>query len=180
MELLVTGGPGALARFEVLFAPADLARWVEQSRLAPGLELTLTDDDVAALRNLRDALHSIASDRAHGRPLDPVHLAVVNAAAAGAPLAARITPEGGRAWAPGGTGRQLLATVARDAVDLLTGPYADRIRECGSDNCQLLFVDTSRPGRRRWCAMEHCGNLHKVRSHRAQRAHRANQADQAD
>ncbi|MEE1805114.1 CGNR zinc finger domain-containing protein, partial [Streptomyces sp. BE133] len=27
--------------------------------------------------------------------------------------------------------------------------------------------DTSRPGRRRWCAMERCGNLHKVRAHRA-------------
>lgn len=72
--------------------------------------------------------------------------------------------------APDATGTALLSTVARDAVELFTGPYADRIRECGSDLCKLLFVDTSRPGRRRWCAMEHCGNLHKVRAHRARHA----------
>ncbi len=73
-------------------------------------------------------------------------------------------------WAPGATGARLLSTVARDAIDLFTGPYADRVRECGADDCRLLFVDTSRPGRRRWCAMEHCGNREKARAHRARRA----------
>ncbi|CAM5478154.1 hypothetical protein STENM327S_08341 [Streptomyces tendae] len=72
-------------------------------------------------------------------------------------------------WAPGATGPRLLSTVARDAIELLTGPHADRVRECGAHNCYLLFVDTSRPGRRRWCAMEHCGNREKVRAHRARR-----------
>ncbi|GAB3952125.1 hypothetical protein GCM10027614_55290 [Micromonospora vulcania] len=66
-------------------------------------------------------------------------------------------------------GRQALASIARDAVELFSGPYADRIRECGADNCYLVFVDTSRPGRRRWCAMERCGNRHKIRSLRARR-----------
>ncbi|NEE48667.1 CGNR zinc finger domain-containing protein, partial [Streptomyces sp. SID8455] len=41
------------------------------------------------------------------------------------------------------------------------------IRTCGADDCRLLFVDTSRPGKRRWCSMERCGNRHKVRAHRA-------------
>ncbi|MGC4762555.1 CGNR zinc finger domain-containing protein [Micromonospora sp. DT46] len=55
-------------------------------------------------------------------------------------------------------------------MDLFTGPYRDRIRECATHDCYLVFVDTSRPGRRRWCAMERCGNRHKVRSLRARRA----------
>ncbi|MFF1676965.1 CGNR zinc finger domain-containing protein [Streptomyces sp. NPDC058256] len=170
LELLTTGGPGEFARYEVLHEPSDLARWADRSRLSPGLELSITQRELERTRSVRDALFLLTADRAHGRPPSPRDLAVVNAAAAEPPLAARIEPDGTRAWTPGATGAQLLSTVARDAVDLFTGPHADRIRECGSHNCYLLFVDTSRPGRRRWCAMEHCGNLNKVRAHRARQA----------
>ncbi|MEU5092912.1 CGNR zinc finger domain-containing protein [Streptomyces sp. NPDC021356] len=167
LELLATGGPGPFARHETLHAPADLADWAARSRLADGLGLTVTDDELARARAVRDALFLLTADRAHGRPPRRAHLDVVNEAAAAPPLVSRLTPEGTRAWAPGATGARLLATVARDAIDLFTGPYADRVRECGAHDCYLLFVDTSRPGRRRWCAMEHCGNREKVRAHRA-------------
>ena len=53
------------------------------------------------------------------------------------------------------------------AVDLFGGPLARRIRVCAADNCGLLLVDTSRPGRRRWCSMEFCGNRAKIRTHRS-------------
>ncbi|MGA4840235.1 CGNR zinc finger domain-containing protein [Streptomyces sp. G45] len=178
LELTATGGPGLFAVFETLRAPADLVAWAAESRLragpaaegGTGLEPTVTEDELTAARTLRDALFLLAADRAHGRPLDPRHLAVVNDAAAAPPLTARIAPDGTRAWAPGATGTQLLSTVARDAVDLFTGPYAERVRECAAHDCFLLFVDTSRPGRRRWCAMERCGNRAKVRAHRARPA----------
>ncbi|WUA20067.1 ABATE domain-containing protein [Streptomyces anthocyanicus] len=170
LELLTTGGPGAFARWEVLHEPADLMTWVERSRLADGLDLSVDRVDVARTRALRDALFLLAADRAHGRPLRRDHLEAVNSAAAEPPLVTRLEPDGTRGWASGATGSRLLSTVARDAIELFTGPYADRIRECGAHNCFLLFVDTSRPGRRRWCAMEHCGNREKVRAHRARRA----------
>lgn len=175
LELLVTGGPAAPTPYEALDRPAALVRWAGESRLAPGLGAVLAVDeaDVRAARAVRDALLRITADRAgghrFGRPADASDFAVLNAAAAEAPLVARVGADGAREWAPGATGAQLLSTVARDAVDLFTGPYADRFRECGTHNCYLLFVDTSRPGRRRWCAMERCGNLHKVRAHRARR-----------
>lgn len=167
LELLTTGGPGLLARYEVLDAPAGLHAWVAASRLDPGLRLAVGEADLAPVRELRDALHGMAAARAHARPLDPAEVAVVNAAADAPPLAVRMTPDGRREWAPGATVAHLLSTVARDAVDLFTGPYSHRVRECGAHDCYLLFVDTSRPGRRRWCAMERCGNRHKVRAHRA-------------
>jgi predicted RNA-binding Zn ribbon-like protein len=66
--------------------------------------------------------------------------------------------------------RGALAAVARDAVDLLSGPLAGRIRECGADDCALLFVDASRPGRRRWCSMEACGNRAKAAAFRRREA----------
>jgi predicted RNA-binding Zn ribbon-like protein len=61
----------------------------------------------------------------------------------------------------------LLTILARDAIDLLTGPYAGRIRVCASDDCSLLFVDTSRPGQRRWCSMNTCGARAKMTTYRA-------------
>ncbi|MEV3991990.1 CGNR zinc finger domain-containing protein [Streptomyces sp. NPDC049837] len=171
LELLPTGGPGPLARYEVLDTPAGLLDWVAAARLTPpGLRLPPIDErDLAAVRELRDALHGIAAAHAHGHALASADLAVVNAAAAGPPLAVRMTAAGQREWAPGVSVAGLVSTIARDAIDLFTGPYAaaGRIRECGAHDCYLLFVDTSRPGRRRWCAMERCGNRHKVRSHRA-------------
>ena len=55
-------------------------------------------------------------------------------------------------------------------IELLSGPLAERFRECASDNCPLVFVDASRPGSRRWCSMERCGNRNKIRAHRARQA----------
>ncbi|WP_336319697.1 CGNR zinc finger domain-containing protein [Streptomyces lavendofoliae] len=171
LELLLTGGPGPLARFEVLDTPAGLLDWVAASRLEPpGLRLPpVREGDLAAVREVRDALHRLTVARAHGRPPGVADLAVVNAAAAVPPLVVRMTAAGEREWAPGASVAGLLSTVARDAVELFTGAHAaaGRIRECGGPDCYLLFVDTSRPGRRRWCAMERCGNRHKVRAHRA-------------
>ncbi|MFJ9741081.1 CGNR zinc finger domain-containing protein [Streptomyces sp. NPDC101166] len=167
LELLLTGGPGAFARYEALHEPADLVLWAARSRLPEGLEPVVSTAELADARRTRDALFLLTAARAHGRPLEPRHVDVLNQAAGEPPLISRLTPDGTRVWAPGATGTALLSTVARDAIDLFTGPHADRIRVCDADDCHLLFVDTSRPGRRRWCAMEHCGNREKVRAHRA-------------
>ncbi|MHA4820122.1 CGNR zinc finger domain-containing protein [Streptomyces aculeolatus] len=170
LELLTTGGPGPFARYEVLHTPADVAAWAAASRLRPPPELAVADDDVAAVRSLRDALFRLTQARAHAAPLPAADLAALNAAAAEPPLAPRLTPDGTAAWSPGpAPAARLLSTVARDAVDLFSGPYAQRIRECAGDRCYLLFADTSRPGRRRWCSMDRCGNRHKVRTLRARR-----------
>lgn len=170
LELLTTGGPGLFARYEVLHSPADVAAWAAASRLRPVPELAVTDADVPAVRHLRDALFRLTQARAHGAPLPPADLATLNAAAAAPPLAPRLTPDGTPAWSePPATAAQLLSTVAREAVDLFSGPYGRRIRECAGERCYLLFADTSRPGRRRWCSMERCGNRHKVRALRARR-----------
>ncbi|OIQ98891.1 CGNR zinc finger [mine drainage metagenome] len=51
--------------------------------------------------------------------------------------------------------------------DLLSHSPADRVRLCHAEDCGVVFVDTSKPGRRRWCSMSGCGNRHKVRRFRA-------------
>lgn len=65
----------------------------------------------------------------------------------------------------------MLAVLARDALDLVTSPAFDRIRHCAGARCGALFLDTSRPGTRRWCSMDVCGNQAKKSTYRAKAAH---------
>ncbi|MBZ4324024.1 CGNR zinc finger domain-containing protein [Streptomyces huiliensis] len=170
LEFLLTGGPGELSRYERLDAPDGLAAWAAASRLRLDPSgVRASADGLVRARRTRDALWRLARARAEGAALDAADLEAVNEAAAHAPLAPRAEPDGGRSWVLPATGDQVVSTVARDAVDLFTGRFAGRVRECGADDCRLLFVDVSRPGRRRWCAMERCGNRHKVRALRARR-----------
>ncbi|MGP4024653.1 CGNR zinc finger domain-containing protein [Actinomadura sp. 3N407] len=170
LELLVTGGPGPYRRYEVLHGPDDLSDWADRSRLTPTPALQISKTEVTNARNLRDALFRVVLAHLHSDPYPPGDLKTLNKAAARPALAPAITPTGERQWAGTPTGTHLLATVAQDAIELLTGPSAHRIRTCAGENCQLVYVDTSRPGRRRWCSMEHCGNLHKVRALRSRHA----------
>lgn len=167
LELLVTGGPGPYRRYEVLHEPADLAAWAGRSRLTPTPVLEISEAEVAAMRRLRDALFRVVVAHTRGDAHPPADLEVINEASAQPSLAPAIAPTGQRQWACTFSGTHLAATIARDAVELLTGPFKHRIRTCAAEDCHLVYVDTSRPGRRRWCSMEHCGNRHKVRALRA-------------
>ncbi|MFE5207124.1 CGNR zinc finger domain-containing protein [Streptomyces sp. NPDC056600] len=167
LELLTTGGPGPYRRYEVLHEPADLAAWAERSRLTPTPALDVSASEVADARALRDALFRVVLARTRGEHPPSGDLETLNEAAARPAMAPAVAPDGTRQWAGTPTGTHLTATVARDAVELLTGPFAHRIRTCAAEDCHLVYVDTSRPGRRRWCSMEHCGNRHKVRALRA-------------
>ncbi len=170
LELLTTGGPGPYRRWEVLHAPSDLAAWVRRSRLDPTPVLRTSTAELAQAHELRDALFRVVLAHTRHEGLPAADLEAINAAAARPALVPAIGPDGERQWAGAPTGTNLVATVARDAVDLLTGPFAHRVRTCAASDCELVFVDTSRPGRRRWCSMEHCGNRHKVRASRARDA----------
>jgi predicted RNA-binding Zn ribbon-like protein len=59
--------------------------------------------------------------------------------------------------------RRLLWPVIQSAADLVSSPDAARIRECDAPDCNWLFLDRSRGGRRRWCDMSICGNRAKAR-----------------
>jgi len=65
--------------------------------------------------------------------------------------------------------------IARAAAELLRSKVdLARVRECGSDTCEWLFIDKSRNHSRRWCDMNDCGNTAKVRRYRQRtRASRA-------
>lgn len=63
----------------------------------------------------------------------------------------------------------MLAEIARDALTLATSPALARVRACAGPRCAAWFLDTSRPGNRRWCSMDACGNQAKKATLRAKR-----------
>jgi predicted RNA-binding Zn ribbon-like protein len=171
LDFAHTGGEGQYAVFEALHKPADLAGWLAQPPLAATMTVPATVRDLTAAKALRQAIWEAAHAQAARRALPTEAVATINRAAATAPLVPELAAGGTTVgWVSPVRTTQALSTLAREMIELLSGPLAERIRECASDNCPLVFVDLSRPGARRWCAMERCGNRHKLRALRARRA----------
>jgi len=156
---------------ERLQTPTDLARWFVRAGLADQPP-EVSRQDLAHARTLREAIYRTVTRRLAGKPAGPGDLAIVNHwASQPLPRPWLELGEGGclRARRDATTAGALLAALACDAVELLGGPLADRIRQCQADDCALLFVDTSRAGRRRWCSMAACGARAKMATYRARR-----------
>ncbi|MDX6280669.1 MAG: hypothetical protein QOH03_1740 [Kribbellaceae bacterium] len=174
LNFVSTLGKRSTDKLERLRTPEDLARWVELAGLG---SITTDEADLEAARVLREALYTLTMAALGRGPLRRADVKLVNE------WAARETPAPALATGPAktrGTGAnplrrrdpqpsasEVLAGVARDGIDLLSGPDAGSIRECEDPACTLLFVDTSRSHRRRWCSMNSCGARAKMRTLRS-------------
>jgi predicted RNA-binding Zn ribbon-like protein len=150
---------------EKLGTPGLLDDWFVESGMfdgAPGAG----EADLAAALELRESVYSLVEARIAGRALDVGGdaVAVLNRHAAEAPVVVRLGPDGARR---SGTAAQGLAALAREAVEILGGPDAALLRECGRPECTQVYLDRSRGHRREWCAMRTCGNRVKVSAYRS-------------
>ncbi|WP_028851703.1 CGNR zinc finger domain-containing protein [Thermocrispum municipale] len=170
LELLLTGGPAESGRPELLRTPADLVGWLTESRLARTAEVHRRQVDVRPselrrIKELRDIAWRVMTTLARGGDPAPEQLEAINDYAQDS-IHPELEPSTRTVrWAPM-TGEQVLGTIARDAIDVIGGSVS-RLRECAGEDCSLLFLDTSRPGNRRWCSMRRCGNREKVRAFRS-------------
>jgi len=145
---------------ELLATPHDLGRWLVAAGLVErNPEPTAEELDQA--RELREALYRLGMACVEGRDFDVGDRELLNRWSAEPQPIPQLGPEGGLTWTHAGV-RSLLATLARDGVELFGGPLRPRVRKCAGEGCALLFVDTSRAGDRRWCSMAGCGNKAKV------------------
>lgn len=119
--------------------------------------------------NLREAIFRVFSAVADARPAAPADLEHFNTALGKVMAHSELvqTDEGFVwGWQPDEDALdRILWPIVRSAADLLTSGELGRVRECSSDTCEWLFVDTSRNRSRRWCDMEDCGNRAKARRH---------------
>jgi predicted RNA-binding Zn ribbon-like protein len=127
--------------------------------------IDVTDDDLVAAIELREAIYRTVTARLDGRRLQPADVDLLSERASGAQLTPRLLRIG--ATRRDGTPSQLLATLAPDLLDLLAGADIDNVKRCVHPDCTRLYVDASRAKNRLWCGMGTCGNKAKVQAFRA-------------
>ncbi len=159
----LTGNP------EKLHAPADLGRWL--ATRFPRVDSELSERELSDALGFRAAIARLARSAVSGEALPASEIDVINLFAALADLPPTLHGGTRQAGASRARPTQALSTIARDAVTTFGSELLDRIRECSADDCDLVYLDTSRSGNRRWCSMQRCGNRAKVRAHRARAGH---------
>ena len=156
------------AYWERFHSPSDLGDWLAESPLQlQGIQVSTEEFKTALL--LREATWRVAQAiRQNETPLTE-DIEIINRAAAASDLPPQLEPNDlQQVWYSPTTSTAALSTIARDAIDLFSGELRSRIRECENPNCRLMFVDASRPGKRRWCLMKRCGNMAKTSTYRKQ------------
>ena len=119
---------------------------------------------------LREAIYSLFVARIEDKKMDSAATGILNMHLAGSMRnLALISSQKGLEWkTSSGTiaPEALLRPIAWSAAGLLTGPRAQRVKQCQDERgCGWLFIDESRAQNRRWCSMGDCGNLAKSRRH---------------
>lgn len=127
--------------------------------------------EVERLRSLRTLLRGMVEDLVAGRRLDAGDIHQLNAVVGASPLVNRLEQK------QGGYSLQqvplrsnwdgVLAAIALSFADTLAHRDPTRLRICNNPDCGWVFYDKSKNRSRRWCESGACGNLAKVRRHRA-------------
>jgi predicted RNA-binding Zn ribbon-like protein len=158
----------------------DLRDWLKQAGLLGSPEAVAlvkrssantSERVLSAARELRKSIRAAAEAIIDGKPVPPGSIRAVNSLLLkrnghfqierrSARLERRFVSEMADALA-------LLAPLAESAADLLCDANPVLIRKCADESCDLLFYDSTKNHRRRWCSMSACGNRAKVAAHRA-------------
>lgn len=150
---------------ERLAEPADLTRWLRQNGVID-IPRDPTEAQLAAAKDLREVIYRIAVAVINGTPLSWDDVDLLNHYAAVPPVVPVLRPDRSLGRLATDPVAAALSSLARDAIELVSGDWVSRLRECAKHDCSLLFVDASRSGVRRWCSMETCGNQDKVQRYR--------------
>jgi predicted RNA-binding Zn ribbon-like protein len=151
---------GTPSQTEELPDAAAWGAWIDQLGPFPA---PVRPAAVEEARAVREAVYSLLTESA----VRPAVRQRLNRCAALPVPAPSLTSSGELRWRASDPASAMLALLARDALDLVTSPEFSRVRRCAGTNCGALFLDTSRPGTRRWCSMEVCGNQAKKSTYRA-------------
>ncbi|WP_345128120.1 CGNR zinc finger domain-containing protein [Dactylosporangium darangshiense] len=141
-----------------------LSAWVAQCGPVAAAPHVVPAALVRDAQHLRESVFTLLVLARAGRPLSDAAEDTrerVNQAAARPVPTPSLDERGDLRWHADDPVIATLALVARDTLDLVGSPAAGRLRECADPACNALFLDASRPGSRRWCSMETCGNRAK-------------------
>lgn len=170
LELANTSVGEPADRGDLLATPAGLARWLGSQRRAlgePSEALALRGSE---FRSLREAIRGLLEALVAGGSLPPEAVARVNAASASAPTWVELDPRGPagavmvRTGVAVGRTVEIMALIARDAIELVGSTGRERLRRCPAPRCGRFFLEERRGTV--WCSPA-CGNRVRVARHHA-------------
>ncbi|MEU7163101.1 ABATE domain-containing protein [Streptomyces morookaense] len=179
LDLLATvGGRLSTSPVERLDGVARLVTWLHRTGLLPaGQEADVDAAWLQDFKDLRGRLHRIVHSELRGGQAAAHDIDELNRTAAARRPAEVLTRDTDgtllRRLAEPVRCDRLLAVVAEDAIRLLGSDERKDLRICAGPTCDLVYLDTSRGRRRRWCSPAACGNRHYVAAHRARKAETA-------
>lgn len=162
-------GADAAHRVERLTDEGTLDRWCA----GVGIDLAAGVDRgrlLSELHDLREAAWTVLSAAVRAQPAPDDTMRRIEAWADARTPEPRLVngPDGPVALVPAHDAAAVCARVARDVLHLLTAPGGrERLRECGSDDCRMVYLVQPGARERRWCSMSQCGNRAKAAAHRA-------------
>ena len=161
-----------------LARPIDLFDWATAAgrvhdRL-PVPTVTPTQGQLRATVDLREHLYVLFASVVAGEPAPNAERWLLDRLAVATRSASLTRRRDGFAlvWT-GADINALQHTLVSEAERLLCSSDVGRVKAC--DGCGWLFLDTSRAGGRRWCAMTMCGARHKMRRYHQRHTERVSQ-----
>lgn len=155
------------ANVDLLDTPSALSAWLRAERERVAWMGAADGADLEAVLTLRDAIDRLLRARRARTQPPRISLNRVNQALSSKVARGRLcwSATGPFLKPPSARARRdaLLGMLAADALTLLAGPEAGRVRECAHADCILQFVTRNR--RRIWCSGASCGNRSRVAKH---------------
>jgi predicted RNA-binding Zn ribbon-like protein len=162
----------AAAAADYLAGPAQYREWCVRAGLLSRQEaghIAVSAGVLTDARNFREHLHRLLSARIDGTPVPAGALRECDRWLHHAWSSLSLDPgsPGALAWPAAALDARLpLKRIAVSVLEVLR-EAPQRLKRCASaDSCGWLFYDDSKAGRRRWCSMEACGTVEKMRRFR--------------
>jgi predicted RNA-binding Zn ribbon-like protein len=166
LDFAQTGDMGWGTRYERLTSPSELQRWLSLCPLQLS-RVRVRPEDLEQAWTLRGAIWSVAEAVLTDTPPRTPDVRLINGTASQPNLARELDAKATSMSWRRPTAAAALATIAQDAVVLFGDPVQRaRLHRCENPRCRVIFYDDSRPGLRRWCASNRCGDRVRARAYR--------------
>jgi predicted RNA-binding Zn ribbon-like protein len=166
LDFAQTGDMGWGDRYERLTKPSELQRWLAKSSLQLA-GIKVTEDDLAQAKKIRGAIWRVAEAVLARAVPAAADVRLINQAGCQPNLVKELDGKAASARWHRPNCAAAMATIAADAVSLFGDPLQRaRLRRCEHPPCRVIFYDDSRPGLRRWCAANRCGDRVRARAYR--------------
>lgn len=155
---------------DLIATPAQFSSWLQEAGFDCPLD-TWSTENYESLFSLREALTAATKAATEGVDLDPEAMNEINVHLINYRSRHRISKNDHgfhlKAEKSPLMPAELMGLLAHAAATVLVETDLKRLKKCANSECVLVFKDTSKSGRRRWCSMDTCGNRAKVATFRA-------------